>query len=160
MTFLINSKKFGKHAVEIDDEDWKKVKAFMWHVSYQRKKCVAVVTRWKNDDKVTTLSLHRFLTPCARMIDHKDGDPLNNKRSNLRACTRAENNRNRGKSINNVSGFKGVYLRKNKNRFCAQIRVNRQKIHLGYFSTKEDAAKEYNKAATRYFGKFARLNVI
>lgn len=91
-------------------------------------------------------------------IDHIDGDRLNNRRSNLRVCSQAENSRNRGRGTNNTSGFKGV-SRTESGRWRARIVIDRKEFSLGRFDTKEAAAKAYDLAASRLHGKFARLNL-
>lgn len=92
-------------------------------------------------------------------IDHKNMNPLDNRRSNLRICTPAQNAINRPKQKNNTTGFKGVYLRSN-GKFRAAIRVDQKLLCIGTFTDKMEAARAYNKAAKKYFGKFARLNEI
>jgi len=87
-------------------------------------------------------------------VDHIDGDKLNNSLSNLRWCTHAENQRNRGKPVNNTSGFKGVYFNKVHGKYYARIRVNGKLKHLGCFRTPEEAAAVYEKAAKELHGEF------
>ena len=98
--------------------------------------------------------------PDNHQIDHHDGNTLNNLEDNLRICTFAQNSHNGKIRINNTSGWKGVYWHKNTKKWMALIIVNYKPIFLGYFDIKEDAAKAYNNAATKYFGEFARLNII
>ena len=74
-----------------------------------------------------------------REIDHIDGNKLNNAISNLRDCTRSENNHNK-------NGSSGVYLIAGRNKYRAAIRINRKKIHLGCFDTAEEARSAYLKA--------------
>lgn len=93
-------------------------------------------------------------------IDHKDGDGLNNQRSNLRIATHQQNCGNRRISKNNTSGFKGVRKYRHYNKYVARIRVNYRAIHLGYFDDPISAAIAYNRAAKHHFGEFARLNEI
>lgn len=92
--------------------------------------------------------------PDGLVVDHIDGDRTNNRIENLRVCTRAENSRNCKKSKANTSGFKGVS--RSGNKWRAQIRVNRKRISLGNFLTKEEAHKAYCDAAEYYFKEFAR----
>ena len=93
------------------------------------------------------------------VVDHKDGDPLNNQKSNLRICSQLENTRNKKRPRTNTSGFKGVVKVKN-NRWRVVLKVNQVSTHGGYFSSPIDAAKRYNELAIKYFGEFACLNEI
>lgn len=91
-------------------------------------------------------------------VDHINGDPLDNRRTNLRLASPSENLRNRGKNSNNKSGFKGVCCFKPTGRWCAKIEVCGKIHHLGYFTTAEEAALAYDRAARELHGEFARLN--
>lgn len=91
-------------------------------------------------------------------VDHIDGNPSNNKITNLRVCAHAENQRNMKKHVDNTSGFKGVYWSKQCEKWMAKIVVNGQQKHLGLFTDKLKAAKAYDKAASDLHGEFARLN--
>lgn len=109
-----------------------------------------------------TLLMHRLILSTAEGMytDHINGDRLDNRRSNLRACTNAENGMNRGKQCNNTSGFKGVYFKSDGNWQAWQARINSngKRIILGYFKTPEEAAIAYNEASLRVHGEFARSN--
>jgi len=85
--------------------------------------------------------------------DHINGNPLDNRRGNLRLATVSQNQANRGKRIDNTSGFKGVF--KNGKGWRAQICVNRKPICLGTRDTAEAAYELYVAAQQRYFGEFA-----
>ena len=109
------------------------------------------------------LYLHRFIfdnLPKGLQIDHINGNKLDNRRSNLRFCTQSQNNMNQKLSKVNISGFKGIYWRKDKNKWQAQIQINYKVFYLGLFKNKFEAAETYNEAAKQYFGEFARLNII
>lgn len=93
-----------------------------------------------------------------KMIDHVNGNPADNRISNLRECTNSQNLHNRWKSINNTSGYKGVYRYKATNRFYAQIRVNGQKLHLGVWDTPEQAHFAYKNASESLLGVFSVYN--
>lgn len=90
-------------------------------------------------------------------IDHINGNGLDNRRCNLRSCTRSENLMNQ-KKTRGSSKYKGVYFYKITKKWRTVIMLDGQQIHLGYFNNEIEAAKAYNKAAIEYFGKFARLN--
>jgi len=94
------------------------------------------------------------------MVDHIDGDGLNNQRSNLRPATYQENNMNRLKGENKSSVYKGVYKHSKCSGYISQIILNRYNIYLGYFNTEEEAAEAYNKKAIELFGEYAKLNII
>ena len=89
------------------------------------------------------------------LTDHINGDKLDNRRENLRVANNAENTRNQSKSSKNTSGYKGVFYKKDKRKWCARIKVNYVSIHLGYYGTPEEAHKAYCEAADKYFGEFA-----
>lgn len=94
-----------------------------------------------------------------KVVDHRSGDKLDNRRENLRACSLAENARSTRKR-EGAHPYKGVYFRPHMGKWRAQIRADRKIHRLGHFSSPEDAARAYNEAAARLHGEFARLNVI
>ena len=110
-------------------------------------------------------SLHRFIVnaPKGMEVDHINGDRLDNRRVNLRICTRLENAKNRSISKLNKSGFKGVHFcrdRKRRKVWMASIRVDGKRITLGRYFNILEAALMYNQAAKQYHGQFAKLNLI
>lgn len=90
-------------------------------------------------------------------LDHRNGNGLDNRRSNLRMATKTQNHANRRKHRGS-SRFKGVNWKKERSKWRAGITVKGQIIFLGYFESEELAAGTYDVAARRYFGKFACLN--
>ncbi len=91
---------------------------------------------------------------CSDQIDHKNCDPLDNRRENLRPATNSQNRANSKVAKGSVSGLKGAKERKN-GRWNSLINVNGVKIHLGDFDTKEEAHGAYCDAARHYFKEFA-----
>lgn len=92
------------------------------------------------------------------IVDHKDGDTLNNCKSNLRVCDYLRNNWNKRMNKRNKSGYKGVSFSKGNNKWRSQIQVRDKFHHIGYFKDKIEAAKAYDEAATELYGEFAWLN--
>lgn len=104
--------------------------------------------------------MHRLilLAPDTTLVDHINGDPLDNRRENLRYATQSQQNANRHRTFG-ASRFKGVYRRRDGLKWCAQCRVpGGKQRYLGSFDSEEDAARAYNAAATELFGEYARLN--
>lgn len=110
------------------------------------------------DRKRTSLMMHTFITGWS-YVDHIDGDGLNNRGSNLRQATHAQNMHNKRLYRNNTSGFKGVTRNTGKGRpWSASIKWNKRSFRLGNYDTPEEAALAYDRAARRWFGEFARPN--
>jgi hypothetical protein len=88
-------------------------------------------------------------------IDHIDHDATNNRWRNLREATNSQNQWNKCRQVNNISGFKGVYFHNAANRWCAFIKHNNKKCYLGLFDTAEAAHTAYCTAARNLHGNFA-----
>lgn len=99
--------------------------------------------------------IHRMIMsePPGMVIDHIDGNKLDNRKENLRICTQQQNGWNRGKPSNNTSGFKGVCWHKQTQKWQAIINHK----HIGYFKTAEKAYEAYVKAAQELHGDFAKF---
>jgi len=101
--------------------------------------------------------MHRQLlnAPDGMLVDHKNGDTLDNRRSNLRLATRQQNNCNSSMQRRNTSGFKGVSWSTSSKKWKAQIQVNGKNKYLGVFETREKAHEVYASAAHELHGDFA-----
>lgn len=150
-----NSKIRGYAIVE--DADFGFLSRFYWHMNgrYAERNI-------KGGKKQVKIKMHRAImnAPKGMEVDHINGNPLDNRRENLRICTHAENTRNKVRKNNSSSGFKGVVFHKQTNKWQAQIRTNNKTLYLGLFANKKEAACTYNEKAKVYFGEFARLNKI
>lgn len=155
------------HTVFVDEIDSDLITLnWHYHKSSNETQGYIRINRWVNGkkSKCVTKSLHRTVYEriagrpllTSERVDHKDGNPLNNQRSNLRLATASQNSANRAKAKNNTTGYKGVYRHKN-NWWRAIIQVQGEAIHLGLFRTPEEAHEAYKQAAVKYFGEFARF---
>lgn len=155
----------------VSDEDWDYLSQFKWCQHKKGYFCVSSRVEGAKGQRMHRMVACRMGIDTSSQIDHIDGDKTNNQRSNLRSADNGQNRANSKRNINNKSGFKGVHLRKPKvssgrrktrcdksdiPRWVSQINVNGEKIHLGYFASREEAAAKYAEAAAHYFGEFAK----
>lgn len=149
----------NKFAV-IDLEDVEKVEKYNWQAKERKRGWYA--ERYQNiNHRKTIIQMHRFIMNCPNdmEVDHIDPNlTLDNRKHNLRICTRSENSRNRRAKENKKDvKYKGVYKRKS-GRYRASIRIDGVLTHLGTFESDIEAAKEYDKRAIEVFGEFAYTN--
>lgn len=151
----------------VDDEDFEMISNLTWHAIKTSYNFYAVNGIRLGEDKkqVRQIFMHRLIMNCpdGMVVDHINGNGLDNRKENLRICTTSQNLMNRGKSLVNTSGYKGVYRSSNKNslnKWRARIILNKKSINLGYYETREMAAIAYNEGALKYHKEFANLNTI
>jgi hypothetical protein len=148
----------------VDDKDFDKVNQYKWFAWFDKKNNTyqARHSIYISKGKYKVILMHRLIINAKKglEVDHKNHNGLDNRRSNLRICTRKQNSRNSKKACKSSAKYKGVYLIKSTNKFGAQICVNNKRTYLGSFNTEEDAALVYNCAAQKLFGKFAYLNIL
>lgn len=145
----------------VDDEDAERVLAHKWYAASTKSLFYACREAKKGEPYTRTVLMHRFLInpPAGLIVDHADHDGLNNRRENLRLCSLRQNNTNKRCSKGRTSSYKGVNCYQNLSRpWRAKIKLYDKCIHLGYFSTEEEAALAYNQAALQLHGEFACLN--
>jgi hypothetical protein len=145
--------------VLIDDEDFVYISRFHWY-SYKHGYTYYALRKKRPGKGSSNVQMHREImkNPECFEIDHKDGNGLNNQKSNLRICNRSENLQNSRKRKDNTSGYKGVWFQKTIKKYVAQITNNKKIIYIGVFKTAIDAAIAYDFEAKRLFGCFAKTN--
>ena len=152
----------GQHTT-VDDEDYYELNQHNWCAVWNEKSQTFYALRkeWSNGG-YTTRRMHRVIMRAkdGEQIDHKDGNGLNNQKSNLRIATATQNMRNRRKRAKGLSRYKGAAPMKGTSHWRAYIRINKKLHHLGCFPSEEEAALVYNKAAVKHFGEFASLNIL
>lgn len=144
------------HLVVVDDEDFDYLSKFTWHYStgYAARR-----SHKSEGGKSRILLMHRqILGEPVTHVDHINGNRLDNRRSNIRLATAQDNMRNKSKSKNTSSQYKGVSYNKNARKWQSYIMVDYKRIHLGLHEREEDAATTYNLSAHMRFGEFAKLN--
>lgn len=141
----------------IDAVDCERVGALNWRVKIDKDgRAYACAHKPGSGKRGKGIPMHRFILDAepGEIVDHRDGDGLNNKRNNLRKCSNAENIRNsrphKGRPVKGVTRYGDHYR--------AQIMVNYKKFNLGKFLSLEAARKAYDAAARLHFGEFARTN--
>jgi hypothetical protein len=150
MTRMIPLTKGRTTIVDDDDYDW----LFRWNWVFSSSG-YALRTVTENGRR-RFFQMHRVIMDAqpGQLVDHIDGNRLNNSRDNLRIVTRSQNNWNR--KPNRGHRYKGVYP--HARGWHARIRVNNRRLHLGYFDEACAAARVYDAAAHHFFGHFARPN--
>jgi hypothetical protein len=139
----------------VDDEDYPMVSRVRWHLDGNG------YARGILPESGRRVLMHRYVmsAPADASVDHRDGNRLNNCRSNLRIATRAQNALNRGaKAGRKVSLYKGVEWDWLEQKWRAVIAASGVRHRSPHFVFENDAARYYNMMAKHYHGKFARLN--
>lgn len=148
----------GGHVALVDDADYPALSRRTWRVQLNE----SGIRYAKCSVGRRSVYMHREITGATQgqQVDHRNGDGLNNVRSNLRICTHAENMRNKRSATGTGSRFKGVYHEKcsSMNPWTARIKYNGSSRFLGCFETEQRAAERYDVEAVKVFGDFAGLN--
>lgn len=148
----------NKFIFDIDDYDL--IKKYNWH--YCGRNYIGTTIYNKEKKKHETVMLHRLIMGIQDkswkevVVDHINGDIYDNRKSNLRVVTQAQNSMNQKKSKNNTSGVSGVYSHNNK--WCAHIKLNGENIFLGIFENFDDAVMARKNAEDKYFGEYSYDN--
>lgn len=139
----------------VDIEDVDKVKNVLWHDNKS-----GGDAPYAFNNKLGFLHRYIMSAPSGMDIDHRGQDTLDNRKSNLRACTNYDNNLNKPARMNNKSGYKGVCWHRASNKWMVQLNYNGKRVHYSLHEDIKDAARAYNSAALKYHGEFAKLNIL
>lgn len=147
------SVKSGDYEIFFDLEDKHLVENMSLHVRLLDGRPVSVIS-----NNVTPVARLLIKVEDDQVVDHIDGNPLNNSKRNLRAISHADNMKNRRVHKNNKIGFKGVYKHHLRPTYCAELKLNGKKYRKFGFKTPEEAAVAYNEMSLKHHGEFGRLN--
>lgn len=150
----------GGYSAFISPEDEELVSRYRWVALVRPGKNTVYARAWDRDGDQSHVLMHRLILqpPPHVLIDHRDGDGLNNRRANLRCASNQQNVANSGPRRTNKLGYKGVHILPS-GRFRAYIRKDGERYNLGVHDTAELAAAEYDAMALRLFGEFAYQNL-
>jgi hypothetical protein len=139
----------------IDPEDYEKIAVDDWQL-YNNHNYKYYAVRLE-DCKVVFMHRQIMNNPAGFVVDHRNREGLDNRKSNLRLATRSQNNCNR-KQMQGTSKYRGVCYNKRTKKWRAAISFNGMYKHLGLFETEEEAGRAYDEAAKELHGEFATLN--
>ena len=142
----------------VDDDDFEILNQYKWCAV--RVSGGSYYAARKQGKKKIYMHKELLKVPKNRVVDHIDGNTLNNCMANLRECSIAENVRNQKIRSTNTTGFKGVSYYKNRNMYAARIMLNYRAHFIGLYYTPEGAARAYNQRAKELFGEYALLNIV
>lgn len=162
----------------VDDEDWEEISKYKWYTCVWKPdgSCYSRATvphpqggkTSKGSPRRARIMMHRFLMapPEGYEVDHINHNKLDNRRCNLRVCTRAENGRNIRKTNNRSSRYKGVsrskkgpdMINNRSKQWTCGITYDGEYHWVGMYATEEHAALVYDEWAQEHHGEFACLN--
>lgn len=151
------------YCAQVDDEDYEELVTHKWKAHIRDEHHIYAVRSFKKGGRKGTwiaIQMHRVITHAGPrvVVDHINGNTLDNRRGNLRVCEQKFNAMNRRSHAEKTCRFKGVLLDKKSGLWVAAIRKDGHRKSLGYFDRDIDAALAYNIAAIEMFGEFALLN--
>jgi hypothetical protein len=141
--YNIKHQEIAKAIIDLEDID--NIKGYKWCLTNENR-----VYNSKNK-----IFLHNLIMN-SKGIDHINGNPLDNKKSNLRLATPSQNNMNNNLSKANTTGYKGIEYIKKLKKWKVKIDINKKRIFLGYFKKIKDAIKVRKNAEIKYFEEYRR----
>jgi hypothetical protein len=138
--FLTGKNGLGRFT-KVDDDKFYELNKHRWGVVRSKGECY-VARKIRINGKHTTVYMHRWLmgNPKGKMVDHKNGDTIDNQVLNLRISTNSQNQMNRGSSEGSRSKYKGVLWNSQRGKYKTQIRVDGEDFFFGYSEEERNAA--------------------
>jgi hypothetical protein len=137
----------------VDDVDYDELSKLKWAKDTYG---YAVNCQYIGNYRSKSIKMHRVITnaPQGLDVDHINRDKLDNRRSNLRICTRTQNNINQPARANNTSGYKGIGWDKERSKWKAQIKIKGKTKAIGRYKSLEDAREAYLTVAKEVYGNY------
>lgn len=145
---LTNSPQFAF----VDDADYARLRWTQWRLTSEG---------YVIQSRSPAVLLHRFLLDAqpGQIVDHRDGNKLNNTRANLRLVTNAQNIWNRSVAVDSRSGLRGIAWRADKGYWYVRLQANGKRVHLGYYNDLDLAIQVRDEACRRLHGEYGQLIV-
>jgi hypothetical protein len=139
-----------------DADDFPKIKDTTWY------RCNRISRAGTYVGNSLGICLHRYILDAPKNfeIDHRNNNPLDNRKHNLRVCTHQQNQCNQPLQQNNSSGVTGVSYYAPRKKYRARIKVSQHDIHLGYYATINEAVQARNIGMSCMFGDFGYYNKV
>lgn len=149
----------GQYAL-VDDADFDMVNQHSWVYTKHNTNHYAHTTISEGGRR-KTVKMHRMIlnAPNGKEVDHKNNNGLDNRRSNIRLCTRSQNQANSNVKSNSLTGIKGVHQRKDNGRWRAHAHRDGKRVWLGHFDTAKEATMAYVTYIKQFDGEFTKLGV-
>lgn len=152
----------GGYTAIVDDDDYERVCRYKWYPQYLNGEVRYAKHASVKNCYHTQFSLHRFIMGCkkgdGKVVDHINGNGLDNRKCNLRICTQAKNRLNARGKVKSTSRYKGVSWNTRQRKWYATTRYNGKYRLIGTFDDEEEAAIAYNVAVQLFYGEYAYLN--
>lgn len=158
---VINSKKYGRKEVKVDDSDFDYLNQFKWTARKNKNNFYATRMDYTLAENGRPVQMHREIlgvTDSKIPVDHRDHDGLNNQRYNLRESSHSENASNIRSHKQSTSKYLGVSYDKIRNKWALRISKKGKVLIAKRFDSEIEAAKAYDIAAKEIHGDFANLN--
>ena len=144
-----------------DEIDSELISKHSWYVTTYKHTSYAYRHVYLGSGKRRNIRLHREIMGVLDdkfIVDHINGNGLDNRRANLRVCTKQQNNRNKSKNINSIGPKCVEFLKQCKHKkYRAYITIDNKRVHIGRFETAEEAQAAYNKKSLEVFGEFSEI---
>jgi hypothetical protein len=149
-TFDRQGRKNGEAIV--DTEDYEIIKDRKWHIRKDKTSKYVVSGYRENFVRLAWVIMN---AKKGQIVDHKDRNTLNNRKGNLRLCTKMQNVQNASKRISNKSGIKNVWWDKGDKKWFVNITSNKIRHYIGRFNSIKEAEIAAVAARAKYHGEFA-----